>query len=280
MVPVIKNTFADEIRSGQRFKFGTNWQRFLQTLNEKRIAAAQESLLNMLHVDSLASKRFLDAGHGSGLFSLAARCLGATVHSFDYDPQCVACAQELRRRYFPEDPNWTIEQGSALDQSYLSALGTFDVVYSWGVLHHTGDMWAALGLIVQTVKERGYLYIAIYEDSGIRSRIWRRLKKLYNRLPSVLRIPYALFVSIPRAVQLAARAVLLRLGNDATISKSSSRGMNRWYDMIDWVGGYPYEFARPEQILDFYLARDFTLKALKTVGGDLACNEFVFQRGG
>src|SRR5262245_27430993 len=95
----------------------------------------------MLEIDSLAGLSFLDIGSGSGLFSLAARRLGARVHSFDYDPQSVACAAELRRRYFPGDPQWVVEEGSALDADYLTRLGKFDIVYSWGVLHHTGRMW-------------------------------------------------------------------------------------------------------------------------------------------
>ena len=53
------------------------------------------------------------------------------MHSFDYDPQSVACTQELKRRYFAEDEQWIIEEGSVLDRNYLSRLGRFDVVYSW-----------------------------------------------------------------------------------------------------------------------------------------------------
>src|ERR1044072_5239228 len=98
----------------------------------------------MLEVDNLLGKKFLDVGSGSGLFSLAARRLGAQVHSFDYDPQSVACTGELRRRYFPDDLHWVVQQGSVLDQGYLASLGSFDVVYAWGVLHHTGAMWRAL----------------------------------------------------------------------------------------------------------------------------------------
>src|ERR1043165_6266518 len=118
-----------------RFQFGENWWRFLSVLNDERIAEAEKSLGEMLGVESLRGKSFLDIGSGSGLFSLAARRLGARVRSFDYDPQSVACAQELKRRYFADDADWMIEQGSVLDPDYIRRLGQFDIVYSWGVLH-------------------------------------------------------------------------------------------------------------------------------------------------
>ena len=68
-----------------------------------RIEEAKASLKQMLDVDSLTGKTFLDVGSGSGLFSLAAIMLGVKVYSFDYDPQSVACTTELKRRYFPND---------------------------------------------------------------------------------------------------------------------------------------------------------------------------------
>ena len=108
------STHASEVAKGERFTFGDNWSRFLSVLDERRIDEAVVSLKEKLEVDTLVGKTFLDIGSGSGLFSLAARKLGARVHSFDFDPQSVACTTELRRRYFPEDDGWRIEEASAL----------------------------------------------------------------------------------------------------------------------------------------------------------------------
>ncbi len=272
---------AEEVSRGDRFEFGKNWSRFLSLLNERHIVAAEYSLRQMLEAEDLAGKRFLDIGSGSGLFSLAARRLGARVHSFDYDPQSVACTSELRRRSFPGDARWTIEEASVLNRDYLKSLGEFDIVYSWGVLHHTGQIWSALDNACLPVAVGGKLFIAIYNDMGSQSARWRWIKRTYNDLPAFLRTPFAVMVITPSEVKSLLHSLLLLRPREYVRSWSDydqPRGMNRWRDIVDWVGGYPYEVARPEEIFDFYRARGFTLTKLKCGGVGLGCNEFVFQK--
>jgi SAM-dependent methyltransferase len=271
---------AAEVARGQRFEFGKNWTWFLATLTDARIEQAVHSLKDVLEATDLKGARFLDIGSGSGLFSLAARRLGARVHSLDYDPHSVACTRELRRRYFPDDPEWIVESGSALDEAYIRSLGRFDVVYSWGVLHHTGKMWAALANAALPVAGGGRLFIAIYNDQGTPSRRWTKVKRAYNALPKPLRF----LVVWPSFWVLYWRPLakdFLRLRPFQTIRNyGKERGMSLWRDLIDWVGGLPFEVARPEEIFDFYRARGFTLTRLRTCAGTLGCNEFVFEKRG
>lgn len=267
-----------EISRGERFSFGENWAAYLRVLDEDRIQSAQKSLAEMLGTHDLSGKTFLDIGSGSGLSSLVARRMGARVTSFDYDPSSVGCTQELRRRYFPDDPDWRVEQGSALDPAYIESLGQFDIVYSWGVLHHTGQMWLGLGLAAQAVAPGGQLFVAIYNDQGAWSGRWARIKKFYcsgwlgRTLVSSTIIPWWIIRQL--AADLVWRRNPLRYYRDYR----KNRGMSVWHDWHDWLGGYPFEVAKPEALLDFYRSRGFELVRLKTAGGSVGCNEAVFTR--
>lgn len=271
---------AEEIKTGNRFTFGENWTRFLGELDAEKLSRAENSLCQMLKVKDLHGKCFLDIGSGSGLFSLAARRLGATVHSFDYDPQSVACTKNLQQQYFPADPAWNVEHGSALDTAYLASLGQWDIVYSWGVLHHTGDMYQAFNNVASLVKQGGKLFIAIYNDQGRSSKLWLRVKQTYNWLPPSLRwlvlYPATLRLWGPTTVRDLAAGTPFRTW--CNYSRRHLRGMSPWRDVVDWVGGLPFEVASPEQVFQFYRERGFQLAELKTCQGGHGCNEFVFRK--
>jgi 2-polyprenyl-6-hydroxyphenyl methylase/3-demethylubiquinone-9 3-methyltransferase len=265
---------------GGRFAFGRNWQRFLRNVDEERIAQAEESLRRLLQCKTLGGRTFLDVGCGSGLFSLAARRLGASVRSFDYDEHSVACCDELKRRYFPDDDDWKVELGSVLDRPYLEALPVFDVVYSWGVLHHTGDMWQAMANLDRVVKPGGALSIAIYNDQGGATRRWKAVKRLYSAAPP-LRLPLVLTIGAwSELKQMLIRLVRLKnplpFADWAALSKQ--RGMSPWHDLVDWVGGYPFEAARPEVVFGFWRERGYELRVMTTQGAGHGCNEFTFVK--
>jgi SAM-dependent methyltransferase len=266
----------------QRFEFGENWRRFASLIDEERIAEAQRSLRDLLEVSSLEGSRFLDIGCGSGLFSLAAVHLGAAhVHSFDFDPESVACTQSLREAQRIPASKWSVERGSVLDREYMLSLGAYEIVYAWGVLHHTGALWRAMEGAAVPVPPRGALFISIYNDQGRPSRIWKRLKQIYNRLPGPLRAPYVILVMAPLEARntlyrAMARLRPMRRENPGDPSPSS-RGMSWWHNLVDWVGGYPFEVARPDEVFDFYRARGFTLSRLVLSPG-WGCNEYVFRR--
>lgn len=261
---------ATEVRAGSRFEFGRNWSRFLTDLDERRIRQVEQSLCRTLGIESLHGQRFLDIGSGSGIFSLAARRLGAKVHSFDYDPASVACTAELKARYFKDDPMWQVESGSVLDENYLASLGVFDFVYSWGVLHHTGQMQQAFLNVIPRVAARGRLFIAIYNDQGLASRYWLLVKQGFNRS----RLLKYLLIAVHMPYLFGLRWLVRTLSGNLHLE----RGMSLWHDMLDWLGGYSFEVASPEAVFRVFHSHGFTLEELKTCRGRMGCNEFVFRR--
>jgi 2-polyprenyl-6-hydroxyphenyl methylase/3-demethylubiquinone-9 3-methyltransferase len=270
-----------EIGSGRRFEFGANWTRFLTLVDDQRIEAAELSFKEMLGVASLDGQSFLDIGCGSGLSSLVARRLGANVYSFDCDPQSVACTRELKRRYFPGDETWVIREGSVLDRNFIDGLGQFDVVYSWGVLHHTGAMWGAIENALRCVSGgSGKLFVAIYNDQGWKSHGWWLVKWFYNKLPRFLRPPFAFLVMATIRIILVVKYTC-RLEPMTSISplfiRKRDRGMSARYDEVDWIGGFPFEFASFDALSSYFEARGLKLinKKCTTSWG---CNELILKR--
>ena len=249
------------------FAFGQNWLNYLNTVEEAELSAARASLTNLLQVADLNGKRFLDIGCGSGLFSAAALALGAaSVTSVDVDPNSVAATQKLKDR-LPVTQSWQVLHGSVLDGAFLQQLAPADVVYSWGVLHHTGNMWPAIENATQLVADGGLLAIAIYNRTGA-SGFWWHFKRLYNQSNPAMQKLLVWYVFGPRA--------LVRLLKGKSPVKGD-RGMSIYYDAVDWAGGFPYEYASFEEIVNFCAKFGFRLtNAIPTKA--TGCNQFVFRR--
>lgn len=257
-----------------RFPFGKNWTNYIAHMNDGRIAQAASDLGKL--TGDIQGKSFLDIGCGSGIHSLGALKLGASrVFSFDYDQDSVAASQEMKRRYAPQS-DWHIEQGSVLDENYMRSLGQFDVVYSWGVLHHTGQMWKALALAAIPCRER--LTIGIYHDDGIWSRIWKRSKWAYSRFATLRPFILAGTWTATWGKSIAYNTIRLRPQRVVVNWKrANERGMSAWHDLVDWAGGYPFEVAKPDELIRFYGEQGFSLE-YNNVRGGRSVDEYTFRR--
>ena len=261
------------------FGFGQNWTEFLEDLTDERIDTARQSLQDFMQTSSLEGKSFLDIGCGSGLFSYSAHLLGAQrIHSFDVDEFSFKCCQHMHEKAGkPED--WTMGHGSVLDDAFMEQLGQFDVVYAWGCLHHTGHMWHAMENAAARVAPGGLFYIAIYGKvrKGFQSsKNWLRIKKLYNRMP---RAGKTFMEWVYGAYLLQGRVFRFRNPWKYVREYKRKRGMSWKRDLVDWIGGYPYEYASVQELFDFirekfpdfYLANLYTAKALGN-------HELLFRR--
>lgn len=272
------------------FHFGRNWTNYVKkVVNEKVIEEAKKSLLEYLPSECYEGKTFIDIGFGSGIFSLAATLLGCKkVISFDSDAQNLIAMEILRKRFEPTIPHnvaWIVFQGNILDETLVNKLtNTGDIVYSWGVLHHTGNMWQAIRNATRLTKENGYFIIAIYNDAPT-SQAWQKIKEFYNRhllIQPILGTIYGCFVCAGYMIK------------NKTLNLYRKRGMHVFYDAIDWLGGYPYEFASFLEVKNFIEKLGFTLiksptklpsyKNEKITLIDIlrakytGCNEFVFLK--
>jgi len=206
------------------------------------------AIVTFAGVEDWRQQRFIDVGCGSGLFSLAAYKLGAKeVVSIDIDAASTACARYLHQLEGKPD-NWQVFEGSVLDRTFVSMMRPGTFVYSWGVLHHTGSMWQAIRNVEELVAPQGILWVALYNQYRY-SPAWLAIKQLYNRVPGPLqlsmRMTYACFSIL----------MLIRRGRNPIRAirdyPHASRGMSWWRDIEDWLGGLPYEYSRPDQVIDF-----------------------------
>jgi SAM-dependent methyltransferase len=261
------------------FSFGRNWQRFVDRyLNPERERIARASITGFLEVSDLQGRSFLDVGCGTGLFSLGAYRLGAgRVVSIDVDPFSVRCCEELKRRA-GNPANWSVMAGSILDEQFAAQFEKADIVYAWGSLHHTGQMWKAIRNTSNLVETGGLLYLSIYNKVTGRkgSELWLKIKRLYNRAPNagkrILEILYF--------VRYGVLSQLVAFQNPWTFYRryTQGRGMNFWIDIRDWLGGYPYEFASAGEVFQF-CTRELNLQLvnLRTTS-TLGVNEFLFRK--
>jgi 2-polyprenyl-6-hydroxyphenyl methylase/3-demethylubiquinone-9 3-methyltransferase len=277
-----KELYENTYKNDKHFSFGKNWQDFSKTISDERVREAQKSLADFLGSENIIKgKSFVDIGCGSGLFSLAALLLGASkVVSVDIDDFSIQCTQHLKeKQHSPSE--WSILKGSALDDDFLKSLGQFDIVYSWGVLHHSGNMYKAMKNTVELVSSSGLFYLAIYNNNKNKiregtSKFWSKIKQRYNRSgKTVKKTIYWIYVFyFIIGLIISGRNPIRYIKN-----YKSNRGMSWHHDIIDWLGGYPYEYASPDEIINFFGERNICCKKL-IYRDSIGCSEYLLIKNG
>ncbi|MFZ3069228.1 MAG: class I SAM-dependent methyltransferase [Microgenomates group bacterium] len=269
-----ENSYKDK----DHFSFGENWQEYLNKVSPKKIIQAENSMLDLISKSQLKNKSFIDIGCGSGLFSFAAYRFGvAKLLSVDIDKYSIKCVNRLKQQ--EDNPiNWLVKHGSILNQKFVNSLGKFDIVYSWGVLHHTGDMYQAFNNIIKICKKNSYLILAIYnKNRGLSalfsgsSDLWLKIKKTYNSSGWFGKkiIEYLYYIWFVFGYILTLRNPFLYIKN------YNNRGMFFTTDIKDWLGGYPYEYASVDELINYFSNKGFFVK--KIISSDnLGCHQILF----
>jgi 2-polyprenyl-3-methyl-5-hydroxy-6-metoxy-1,4-benzoquinol methylase len=260
-----------------RFEFGRNWHEFIQkNFGPDRVETSRRHMLDFMGRTSLDGLTMLDIGCGSGLHSIAALQAGAaSVHGFDYDENSVRASRYVQQR-MGNPSNWTVEQGSVLDETYMTGLPQYDFVYSWGVLHHTGDVWRAIRNAAGRVRPGGLFYIALYSADVQKDpspEFWLDVKQRYVAAGTMRRrwmdLWYIWRFMMDRKPWNLPRFIARARHYKAT------RGMNIFTDIRDWLGGWPMEFVWDADAIRFCEELGFRLERIAT--GE-ANTEFLFVR--
>ena len=262
--------------SADRFEFGKNWTRYVKrSFSEERVDIARRHMLELLRRDDLKGLDFLDIGCGSGIHSMAALRAGASrIRSSDYDPNSVQAAKMVRG-YAGDPKNWAIERGDVLDEGYIESLGKWSLVYSWGVLHHTGDVWRALANAQKPVADGGLFYISLYSsDMQPHQEYWLNIKKEYNQAGPFKR--WRMMWWYVWEHMMSKKPSRFPLVIHKIVNYRFTRGMSLFSDIRDWLGGWPMQFVADQDVVDF-LEQKHGMRLLNIKTGE-ACTEFVFER--
>jgi len=237
-----------------RFEFGKNWESFSSLIDEEAVRKAEDRMALFLGTRDLSGRSFLDVGCGSGLHALVALRFGAKeIVAIDVDPDSVSTARTVLERNWP-GTNKTVRRVSVFDLE-KERFGEFDIVYSWGVLHHTGDMNRAIETAAKHVKPGGLFAVALYGKTPY-CNLWKRIKRWYvNASPAQQARAERTYI------RLFGLYLLLRGKRLSThiAGYKRKRGMDFGHDVRDWIGGYPYESIAPRELAQMLTPFGFDL---------------------
>ncbi len=262
-------------KSKLRFEFGENWEDFSNLISDQRLDSAINRLSAFLGRKTLKGCSFVDIGCGSGIHSVAAERMGADkIWAIDLDPRSVTTTKKVCEIF--DTKKIVVDRADILELD-TETVDKFDVVYSWGVLHHTGDMWGAIDKAAKLVSQDGYLAIALYGKTRY-CEFWKNIKLQYCEGDDDLKRIYEKRYIKAFGFYLLLRGQTLRRKKEEYIRK---RGMNFEHDVKDWLGGYPYDSVTPSQLSQHFDGKfELVSSSVKKRSGlfGSGCDEYLFKK--
>jgi 2-polyprenyl-6-hydroxyphenyl methylase/3-demethylubiquinone-9 3-methyltransferase len=216
------------------FSFGFNWESYVDMIMNEDIIERHKKDLDSIYKSFNLDIRGLDVidiGSGSGLSSVCFERLGAkSITSLDIDKHSYNATLLTKNKFGNGSSKWDVINKSVLD----GIENKYDLVYSWGVLHHTGNMFQAINIASNAVRDGGYFHVALYID-GPTYLTHLKTKQKFASLDRDEKIDYLL-------------NYLGGSGNDWFIP--DNRGMMKFHDALDWLGGLPYEVCNPNDLFN------------------------------
>lgn len=227
----------------------------LWTQHLPKIEKQIEFLNKLIGRDNIENKIVLDAGCGTGIAAISFKKLGANkVIGIDISKKSLLTAKKLAE-----------EAGVKLkfitgDLLNLPLKGNFDIIHSFGALHHTGDTKGAFANLINLLGENGQFYLALY---------WRtRLTFLHQFIRKILRLlPESAWEPISKFI------TKFMVGK-----KKTQRGFDGYGEALDWLCVPHRDHYRPEEIKKWFKEYNMQSELLvKQTGRFKSTSNFVIR---
>lgn len=180
-------SFWDAASCGEVYATGSTRREGLEQQAAARYAL-EPFIADFADFPSAKGRDVLEIGVGMGADHLEwANARPRSLHGIDLTPRAVETASE-RLRLFGHEPHIRVADAEQLPFDDES----FDVVYSWGVLHHSPDTARAVGEVHRVLRKGGRAVVMVYHKHSIvgwvlwiryallRGRPWRSLRYIYS----------------------------------------------------------------------------------------------------
>ncbi|MFQ6107920.1 MAG: class I SAM-dependent methyltransferase [Candidatus Aminicenantales bacterium] len=227
-------------------------------------AASKKHWALFFDPEEVLNKSVLDAGCGTGVFSIIFARMGAlSVVGIDISKRSLERAQRQADQLGLQ--NATFQKVNMLRLPFTDAC--FDIVWSWGSVHHTADPFGCLAELIRVLKPGGSLLVAVYRRTGL-TFLHETLRKGLIRLPSKYWIPFSRFLSL-----VAAPGISLFKKRD-----KSRKGEKLEQLLFDWFFVPIRHSYLPEEIKSFLVKRGLVIKKYLPFSGRFnSTSNFIFK---